>query len=467
MEGDVLGGVLADIWGSPKKRKSPDGTPVKYKSPKLGSPRTPLSPSKINIDNNRLLTEAQRKTVKRNLFDDVPVKKITALKIAAKNEKLKIVTPRKARKSHDEIFGKIKAALNLECPDKILGRETEFEAISGFISGCLKKEEGKSMYVSGQPGTGKSATINNVIKELNYEHTVFINCMAVEKAEQIYTSLLDKFNSKIAIPKTLRWQKKKFHDFASDPSKPMKLLVLDEMDQLSSKSETVLYDLFDLAGSKDSRLIVIGIANGLDLLDRVLPNLSRRNHPKQYNFIPYTATQIADLVKDRLTPEMLTKLEPSSILMCAKRISALAGDARKALDVLRGAVELAGRDRAPKVTIMHVNNVLNKTYTDRSTEDVPLQQQLVIITFILLAREEKAQNTMTVLLKKYKTVSEKAKLPKAEDSEIKDVMDLMIQSALVSKYQPTGRKLPKYSLSMDEETAARKIAKKSLIALLS
>jgi len=74
---------------------------------------------------------------------------------------------------------------------------------------------------------------------------------------------------------------------------------------------------------------------------------------------------------------------------------------------------------------------------------------------------------MSVLLKKYKTVSEKAKLPKAEDSEIKDVMDLMIQSALVSKYQPTGRKLPKYSLSMDEETAAKKIAKKSLIALLS
>ena len=69
------------------------------------------------------------------------------------------------------------------------------------------------------------------------------------------------------------------------------------------------------------------------------------------------------------------------------RISALAGDARKALDVLRGAVELAGRDQAPKVTIMHVNNVLNKTYTDRSTEDVPLQQQLVIISFILLARE--------------------------------------------------------------------------------
>lgn len=74
---------------------------------------------------------------------------------------------------------------------------------------------------------------------------------------------------------------------------------------------------------------------------------------------------------------------------------------------------------------------------------------------------------MAILLKKYKTVSEKAKLPKVEDNEIKDIIDLMIQSALVTKYQPAGRKLPKYSLSMDEETAARKIAKKSLIALLS
>ena len=77
----------------------------------------------------------------------------------------------------------------------------------------------------------------------------------------------------------------------------------------------------------------------------------------------------------------------SQNLKNSTRISALAGDARKALDVLRGAVELAGREQASKITIMHVNNVLNKTYTDRSTEDVPLQQQLIIISLILLARE--------------------------------------------------------------------------------
>lgn len=149
----------------------------------------------------------------------------------------------------------------------------------------------------------------------------------------------------------------------------------------------MLYDLFEIASEKGSRLVLIGIANGLDLLDRVLPNLSRTNHPEQLNFVPYSAGQITNLIKARLTPDMMTKLEPTSIMMCAKRVAALAGDARKALDVLRRATEIAGNEKAPKVKISHVNDVLNKTYTDRSAEEMPFQQQLVIIGLIKLARE--------------------------------------------------------------------------------
>jgi len=68
-------------------------------------------------------------------------------------------------------------------------------------------------------------------------------------------------------------------------------------------------------------------------------------------------------------------------------VAALAGDARKALDVLRRATEIAGNEKAAKVKIMHVNDVLNKTYTDRSAEEMPFQQQLVIISLIKLARQ--------------------------------------------------------------------------------
>ena len=69
------------------------------------------------------------------------------------------------------------------------------------------------------------------------------------------------------------------------------------MDQLNSKNEKVLYDLFELAADEESRLVLIGIANGLDLLERVLPKLPKTKKPKQMNFMPYSFQQITGLIK--------------------------------------------------------------------------------------------------------------------------------------------------------------------------
>ena len=69
------------------------------------------------------------------------------------------------------------------------------------------------------------------------------------------------------------------------------------MDQLSSRNEKVLYDLFELASGDESRLVIIGIANGLDLLERVLPDLPKNSKPDQMNFQPYTVSQISTLIK--------------------------------------------------------------------------------------------------------------------------------------------------------------------------
>ena len=65
--------------------------------------------------------------------------------------------------------------------------------------------------------------------------------MAVENASTIYPMLLEKFNTGIKIPKTLRWQKQKLHQYVQDKSKPMNLLILDEMDQLNSRNEEVIW----------------------------------------------------------------------------------------------------------------------------------------------------------------------------------------------------------------------------------
>ena len=145
---------------------------------------------------------------------------------------------------------------------------------------------------------------------------------------------------------------------------------------------------------------------------------------------------------------MNTKLEPMAIMMCAKKIAAMAGDARKALDVLRRATEIAGRDRSEKVKISHVNEVLNQTYTDRSGAELPFHQQLAIIAFIKLAREvgiiykkykifkynkDKLQCSMAEVLKKYKSIAAARKLPTVAEPDFKEGIELLIQSAMISK----------------------------------
>ena len=174
--------ILNDIWGplSPRKRKSGEFSPIKHKSPRHGdlpnlgrsilSPskmgRNPLSPSKFNIDNNTMVDKAAVRKVSRSLFDtDIKPQK------SIKNKAMKLDTPKKARPSRDELFGSIKAALSLECPDIVLGRETECENIKKFIKMALDSKVGKGLYISGQPGTGKSATINNILKSIEYKNT--------------------------------------------------------------------------------------------------------------------------------------------------------------------------------------------------------------------------------------------------------------------------------------------------------
>ena len=92
-----------------------------------------------------------------------------------------------------------------------------------------------------------------------------------------------------------------------------------------------------------------GIANSLDLTDRILPRLQARPKmkPKLLNFPPYSKDQIVKILSERLAEvnsggEQV--LEPNAIQFCARKVAAVAGDMRKALDVCRRAVEIVEND---------------------------------------------------------------------------------------------------------------------------
>ena len=109
---------------------------------------------------------------------------------------------------------------------------------------------------------------------------------------------------------------------------------MDELDQFVTKKQKVIYNLFEWPNRAHAQFIVIAIANTMDLPERVMLNrVSSRIGLTRLNFEPYQHTQLIEIVTARL--QGLSVFKPDAIEMCARKVSAVSGDARRALDICR------------------------------------------------------------------------------------------------------------------------------------
>lgn len=122
----------------------------------------------------------------------------------------------------------------------------------------------------------------------------------------------------------------------------MTLLVVDEIDVLITKDQSVLYNLFEWPMRPGARLTVIGISNTHDLDDRVLPRISSRLASAKLAFAPYNKDNLVAIMHQRLQLAGCRDLfNESSLQFAARKVAASTGDMRRALELLRRSAELA------------------------------------------------------------------------------------------------------------------------------
>uniref|UniRef100_A0A3B3C5Z2 Cell division cycle 6 homolog (S. cerevisiae) n=1 Tax=Oryzias melastigma TaxID=30732 RepID=A0A3B3C5Z2_ORYME len=235
--------------------------------------------------------------------------------------------------SSDSRLQSVKRALHTAIPERLLSREAEQASIRRFLQEKVLQSRPGSLYISGAPGTGKTACLNCVLQEMKGElsgvQTVMVNCMSLRSSHAIFPLLASKLQASGGQSGLQRFL---------TGSGPTVLLVLDEMDQLDSKAQDVLYTIFEWPFLPKSRLCLIGIANALDLTDRILPRLQARVlcRPLLLHFAPYSRDELTAIVKDRLAQVSAEAvLDASAVQFCARKVSAVSGDARKALDICR------------------------------------------------------------------------------------------------------------------------------------
>ncbi|KAI1336393.1 P-loop containing nucleoside triphosphate hydrolase protein [Xylariaceae sp. FL0016] len=296
-------------------------------------------------------------------------------------------------------------------PTSLPCRESEFSVVYSHLEAAITDGSGACIYISGTPGTGKTATVREVVSRLDeavasdeLDDFIFveINGMKITDPHQSYSLLWEALRGQRVSPsQALDLLEREFNN--PSPRRVPCVVLMDELDQLVTRNQSVMYNFFNWPGLRHSRLIVLAVANTMDLPERTLSNkISSRLGLTRITFPGYNHEQLMKIVQSRLEGVPGHIVEPDAVQFASRKVAAVSGDARRALDICRRAVELAEADaRMPgpdpstpskrakaktgeadkgkashgKVTIATVKRAINEATTN------PLQQYLRALPF--------------------------------------------------------------------------------------
>ncbi|KAF1971529.1 cell division control protein Cdc6 [Bimuria novae-zelandiae CBS 107.79] len=354
--GDAMDVDEAEELPSGKRgRRTGATTPAKHGA---HNTRIPLSPTKVNSPKKLASPEKPAATPSTPRHRDALASKVAVTprhRLIATGRPLTPRTPHTPSTPRNTITTVYNDARHLfvrgSAPTALFGREAERKELHTFISTRTKSNKSGCIYVSGPPGTGKSAFVNDVCKNITTNATIktgYINCMSVKTAVDLYRTLLEEFAdiSEIHEGEEMDALEKLFMQRGTPY-----VVTLDEVDHLLELDIDLLYNIFEWSLRKSSSLVLVGIANALDFTDRFLPRLKARGlKPNLLPFLPYTATQISSVITSKLKSlvseetDYVPFIHPTAIMFLSKKVASQSGDLRKALDICRRAIDLIEAD---------------------------------------------------------------------------------------------------------------------------
>lgn len=295
-------------------------------------------------------------------------------------------------------------------PDRIVHRENEINQISYILAPVLRGFRPNNVFIYGTCGTGKTICTKFILNELSNAskqskgriNTIFVNCKMKKVADteyRLFTQFLRELGDTVpdtGLPTDVIIRR----FFEKIDSKPQNIIiVLDEIDALIKKvGDEFLYNLTRASTElKNSSISIIGITNDLSFRDNLDLRIKSSLSEEEILFKPYDAMQLKDILSERITDGFRKGVIDDYILnKCAAIAAQEHGDARRALDLLRVAGELAERMGEEKIEEKHIDKAQEKLDQDRVVETIktqPMQSQAVLYAIINLEEKRKEKKT--------------------------------------------------------------------------
>lgn len=297
------------------------------------------------------------------------------------------------------IFRNKKALTSSFKPENILHRGDQVEELASILAPSLKGNDPSNIFIYGSVGTGKTLVVKHVTNEIREAsqksdkglEIIYINCKMKKVADTEYrllAQLARELGGEVpstGLPTDAVYDR--FFDKLKERNGVV-IIILDEIDALVKKvGDDFLYNLTrideDLEGT---RVSIIGISNDLNFTEYMDARVKSSLSEEEIIFPPYNALELKGILNQRTDLALNDgALEDGVISKCAALAAQEHGDARRALDLIRVAGELAERSNKDIIGTELLDKAQTKIEKDRIVETVksqPKHSKLTLYTIL-------------------------------------------------------------------------------------
>jgi len=301
----------------------------------------------------------------------------------------------------EPIFVNKKVLQSNYMPDAILHRKKQLEFLANILAPALRSEKPANIFIYGKTGTGKTLVAQHTLDMLTRAaesrnlkiKSIYVNCKLKKVSDteyRIVTELARSMGQDLpatGLPTDEVWNK---FLAAIDVEPQIVIVVLDEIDRFVSKvGDEILYNLTRINSElKKAQVSLVGISNDVRFIENVDARVRSSLGEEDIVFTPYNALELKEILEKRASSAFRANAIGSGVLeKCAAYAAKEHGDARRALDLLRAAGEIAEREGVQHILPEHIDRAEDRIERDRVLEITvaqPKQSQIVLYSILEL-----------------------------------------------------------------------------------
>jgi cell division control protein 6 len=295
---------------------------------------------------------------------------------------------------------------------RIVGRDSEIESVAAELRPIVRGDPPNNVMIYGKTGTGKSLVARHVSERARRAAksqdvavgTVYVDCAQhntqTRVARKITRSLNAPAQTKLDIPRA-GIGSGEYYDYLweiLDVWYDTVIITLDEVDRLDDDAILMQLSRARESGKADCHLGIIAISNKIEYRDRLNERVKSSLREEEFVFQPYDANQLREIMNHRRDAFHDGVLTDDVIPLTAAFAAQEHGDARKAIEILRHAGELAERENIERVLDEHVRNAQEWAEVDRFEELLrgsTTQVKIILYALALLTEDNREDEFST------------------------------------------------------------------------